>query len=104
MSKETRPKVPRVSKAELLRAFEAMCRKIGVESAGFDPKAITAPIDGSKHDGVTRWAISYNKRFGYMIVSGAYGCGCPLSRFNGYVKNRWDLLMLIEAVTHAPHY
>jgi hypothetical protein len=74
---------------------------MGVESAGFDPKAITAPIDGPRHDGKTRWAMKYTKGCGWMVVCGTGGCGAPLSRWNGYMQTRWNFLMMIEAVDNV---
>jgi len=74
---------------------------MGVRSKGFNPEEITAPIDGDKHDGTIQWAMKKTKGFGWMVVSGWKGCGCPLSRFNGYIKGRWNFLMMIEAVGHA---
>lgn len=94
-------KIPKVSKKELLQSFERMCKVFGVVSAGFDRQAITAPIDGDKYDGKIRWAMNYEKRFGWMVVCGAGGCGACLSRYNGYMQTRWNFLMMIEAVTNA---
>lgn len=94
-------RVPRVKKEELLFAFETMCRQLGKVSKGFDAESITAPCDGDKYDGTDQWAMKYTKRCGWMIVCGKGGCGCALSRFNGYVQTRWNFLMLIEAVTHT---
>ncbi len=87
-----------MSDDELLRAFDKMCKRLGKVSRGFEPNKITAPIDGDKYDGTSQWAISYTTGFGYMIVCGAGGCGCALGRSGGYIKKRWNLLMLIEAV------
>lgn len=91
----------KVSDQELLSAFETMCNKLGKVSRGFDADSITAPIDGPKHDGTSQWAMQHTKGFGWMIVSGKGGCGAALSRASGYVKKKWDFLMLIEAVTWA---
>ena len=91
----------KVSDQELLSAFERMCRALGKVSRGFDADAITAPIDGPKHDGTSQWAMKHTKGFGWMVVCGAGGCGAALSRGCGYVKKKWDFLMLIEAVTWA---
>lgn len=85
-----------VSRKQILSAFEALCRLYEVESAGFDPDKITAPIDGDKYDGKTRWAISYKPRLGWMIVCGWKGSGVRFGRWNGYMKKRWDFLMLLE--------
>lgn len=90
-----------VTDDDLLRAFDRLCEKYGVVSRGFKPEEITAPIDGSKHDGTKQWAMKHRKNFGWMIVSGWKGCGCVVTRANGYVKNRWDFLMLIEALYYA---
>lgn len=94
-------KSPKVSKKQLLEAFENLCKQYGVVSAGFDQDAITAPIDGPKFDGKTRWAMKYKPGYGWMIKVGWKGTAVKFVRFNGYIKNRWDFLMLIEALTHA---
>jgi len=94
-------KAPKVSDKELLDAFGRLCKKIGVVSRGFDVAAITAPCDGAKHDGTTQWAMKKTKGLGWMVVCGKGGCGCALSRWNGYIKGRWNFLMMIEAVTWA---
>ena len=91
----------KVSDQELLAAFERMCRALGKVSRGFDVDAITAPIDGPRHDGTTQWAMKRVEGFGWMVVCGAGGCGAALSRGAGYVKKKWDFLMLIEAVAQA---
>lgn len=93
--------VPRVTKDELLQAFADMCRRLGKISRGFDVEAITAPCDGPQYGGTPQWAMKYQKRCGWMIVSGKGGCGAALSRWNGYVQTRWNFLMLIEAVSHS---
>ena len=90
--------MPKTSDEDLLRAFDRMCRRLGKVSRGFDAGAITAPLDGAKHDGTTQWAMKHTKGFGWMIVCGSGGCGAALSGAGGYVKKRHDLLMLIEAV------
>jgi len=95
-----RVNVPKVTKAALLQAFEILCDKLGVKSRGFDVEAITAPCDGPAYDGTKQWAMKYTKGCGWMIVCAKGGCGCALSRWNGYVQTRWNFLMLIEAVTH----
>lgn len=86
-----------VSKRELLYTFERLCRHLGVISRGFDPDSITAPIDGQRHDGTIQWAMKHTKS-GWRIVSGWKGCGVPLVRWNGYIKGRWNFLMMMEAV------
>lgn len=91
----------RVSEQELLSAFERMCRQLGVMSRGFDADAITAPIDGPKYDGIEQWAMRHTEGLGWMVVCGAGGCGAALSRGNGYVKKKWNFLMLIEAVART---
>ena len=78
-----------------------MCNALGVVSAGFDVDAITAPIDGPRHDGKTRWAMKHTKRCGWMVVCGAGGCGAVLSRWNGYMQTRWNFMMMIEAVAQV---
>lgn len=91
---------PRVTDKQLLDAFASMCNKLGIVSRGFDVKAITAPIDGDKHDGTKQWAMN-KAECGWMVVCGKGGCGAALSRWNGYVRTRWDFLMLLEAVSWA---
>ena len=87
----------RVSRKQLLKAFERVCRAFNVVSRGFEPKAITAPCDGDKHDGTTQWAMKKSER-GWMVVGGWRGCSIPLTRYNGRVKGRWNFLMLLEAI------
>ena len=94
-------KTPKVSKKELLRAFERLCKEMGVVSKGFDHKGITAPCDGDKYDGQPQWAMKKVRGLGWMVVSGWKGIGCPLTRFNGYIKGRWNFLMMMEAVSVA---
>jgi hypothetical protein len=91
---------PKVKKRELLSAFELLCKKMGVVSKGFHPESITAPIDGEKYDGTKQWAMKKTS-FGWMVVCGKGGMGAVLSRWNGYIKGRWNFLMMIEAVTWA---
>jgi len=95
-------RAPRVSDADLLNTFESVCHLAGVVSRGFDREAITAPIDGDVYDGTTQWAMHYEKSMGWMVVSGWKGCGAALSRWNGYVRTRWDFLMLLEALSARP--
>jgi hypothetical protein len=90
----------KVNKSELLSAFARLCKVFQVESAGFDPQAIGAPID-PKWDGVERWAMSYRKGCGWMIVSGYKGCGATFARWNGYIKGRWNFLIYIEGLTES---
>jgi hypothetical protein len=90
-----------VSKTQLLSAFERLCRTYGVVSAGFNPTDITAPIDGDKYDGKTRWAMKHVPEQGYMIVCGKAGCGAVFVRWNGYIRKKWDFLMLLEALVDA---
>lgn len=82
-------KPPKVSRQELLDTFDRMCKALGKSSKGFEPGKIT---------GKDQWAMQYRKDCGWMIVCGLGGCGAALSRWNGYVQNRWDLMMLMEAV------
>ena len=89
------------SKKELLEAFEYLCETRKVVSRGFDLGAITAPIDGPKYDGTKQWAMKHKKGCGWAIVSGWQGVGMKFVRWNGYIKNRWDFLMLIEALSYS---
>jgi len=93
-------KTLRVSDEDLLKTFERMCTSLGVLSRGFHPEDITAPIDGARYDGTKQWAIHHNQK-GWMVVCGSGGCGAALSRWNGYVRERWDFLLLLEAVEIA---
>lgn len=86
--------IPKVKKSQLLESFNRLCEAYGVESAGFDPNKIASPFDG-------HWAMSYTKNLGWMIVCGMGGCGAKFTRFNGYIKNRWDFLMFIEGIFWA---
>ncbi len=95
---------PKITKKELLNAFECLCRLYGVKSKGFYPESITAPIDGPKYDGTEQWAMKHVKGLGWMIVLGSRGCGCAFVRYNGYIKGRWNFLMLIEALIHSFDY
>ncbi len=70
------PKLNKQVRDELLDAFEQLCKKFGVKSMGFDYNAITA---------TKQWALSYTEGLGWMIVCGLGGCGCALSRWNGYI-------------------
>ena len=89
-------KTPKVSDKQLLHAFERLCAHFNVLSRGFSPKDITAPIDGEKYDGIPQWAMHHLKGFGWMIICGAGGCGAVFSRYNGYIKGRWNFLMAME--------
>ena len=102
-NKRNKGRVPKVSDKQLLDAFNEVCRTVGVVSRGFDYEAITAPIDGAKHDGTFQWAMRHRDGLGWMVVSGWRGCGCALSRWNGYVRTRWDFLLLLEAVAIGIH-
>jgi hypothetical protein len=84
--------VPSVKKAQLLQAFERMCKALGKTSRGFDVEAI---------DAQDQWAMKYTPKCGWMIVCGLGGCGVPLGRWNAYVQTRWNFLMLLEAVETA---
>jgi hypothetical protein len=90
-----------VTKKELLRVFESLCSRMGKTSAGFDASAITAPIDGPKHDGKSRWAMKHTKGLGWMVVRGTGGCGAALSRWDGYMRTRRSFLLMMEAVIWA---
>lgn len=91
--------IPQVTDKDLLLAFKELCSKMNVVSKGFNPENITAPIDGGGYDGQKQWAMKKVKGFGWMVVSGWKGSGSPLTRWNGYIKGRWNFLMMIEAVT-----
>ncbi len=93
-------KPPKVSKKELLRAFERLCSSFDVVSRGFEPEKITAPIDGALYDGTTQWAMQHTEH-GWMIVCGWHGTGAVFTRWNGYIRKRWDFLMAIEMIENA---
>ncbi len=84
-------KTPKVKKAELLRAFERVCKLIGKKSNGFDANI-------NLDNGRNQWAMLYRKKCGWMVVCGSGGCGAALSRWNGYLPTRWSFLMMLEAV------
>ena len=87
--------VPRVTKAQLLQAFERTCHVLGKTSRGFDIGAI---------DGGGQWAMQYRPKKGWMVVCGRGGCGAPtITRWNGYMQTRWNFMMMFEAVTRAFH-
>ncbi len=90
----------RTKKGDLLRAFNHLCDVYEVTSAGFDREKITAPIDGEAYDGKKRWAMHRTPGLGWMVVCGKGGCGVVFTRACGYVKKRWDFLMLMEALSH----
>lgn len=91
----------KVKKKELLATFERLCKQMGVVSKGFSPESITAPIDGDKHDGIQQWAMQKHKGLGWIIVCGWKGTAIALTRWNGYIKGRWNFLMMMEAVIQA---
>jgi hypothetical protein len=80
-------KTPRVTRAELVDALDRLCDAVGTVSRGFNVEAI---------DGPDQWALRYCRGYGWMVVCGLGGCGCALSRANGFVRNRWSLLMALE--------
>ncbi len=84
----SKPEPPEVSREDLARAFERMCKTLGKTSRAFDVNAI---------DGPHQWAMM-NRDGLWMIVSGLGGCGAAVSRRNGYVQGDWNFLMLIEAI------
>jgi len=94
-------RAPRVTNNQLLDAFEDLCRVMGTTNRGFDYKAITAPISGAAYDGTEQWAMMYRDGMGWMVVGGIGGCGAALSRWNGYMRTRWDFMMMLEAVVWA---
>lgn len=94
-------KPKKVKKKELLAAFERLCLHYGVKSRGFDTMAITYPAMGEQHDPTPQWAMKHAKGFGWMIVSGAGGCGCQFTRAGGYIRSRREFLLFIEGLTWA---
>jgi hypothetical protein len=79
--------MPKVSKKELRVALDRLCQELGTTSRGFDVGAINGP---------DQWALKYTPGCGWMVVCGLGGCGAALSRWNGYIRYRWNLLMALE--------
>ena len=102
VEKKRRNGPPRVSDKKILHAFESLCEAFGVVSRGFQPGKITAPIDGPLYEGKPQWAINHSKD-GWMVVGGKGGCGVQFVRWDGYIRTRWDFLMLLEALTHTAY-
>ena len=84
--------LPKVTKQELEFALDRLCRAMGTTSRGFNVDAI---------DGMDQWALMYKPGAGWMVVSGLGGCGAALSRWNGYIRYRWNLLMALEMAESA---
>ena len=84
--------LPKVTRKQLEVALQNLCRAMGTTSRGFDVDAI---------DGGNQWALEYTKGCGWMVVSGLGGVGAALSRWNGYIRNRWNLLMALEMALHV---
>lgn len=78
---------PKVTKEELLDAFERLCAQMGVICRGFDRNLI---------DGGDQWALFHRRGYGWMVVCGLGGCGVALGRFNNYIPTRWSMLMALE--------
>lgn len=81
------PEYEAQNQVDLLSAFNRFCALRGKTSHGFDVGAITA---------VNQWALKYVPRCGWMIVSGLGGCGAAMTRFNGYIKDTWSMLIAVE--------
>ena len=79
--------LPKVTKKELASALQRLCQEVGATSRGFNVEAI---------DGRDQWALKYTKGYGWMVVCGLGGCGAAISRWNGYIRYRWNLLMALE--------
>ena len=80
-------KLPKVSKDDLKFALERLCKAVGTTSRGFDVGAINGP---------DQWALHHRPGAGWMVVCGLGGCGAALSRWNGYIRYRWNVLMALE--------
>lgn len=95
----TQSKLPKVTKAQLVDALNRLCEAVGTTSRGLNVGAI---------DGPDQWALKHTPKFGWMVVCGLGGCGAALSRWNGYIRYRWNVLMALEmswhiAVRKKPH-
>lgn len=84
-------KLPKVTKKELVDALDRLCAAVGTTSRGTNVDAI---------DGPSQWALAYRPGAGWMVVSGLGGCGAALSRWNGYIRYRWNVLMALEMARH----
>jgi len=80
-------KLPKVTKKQLANALQRLCNAVGTTSRGFDVNAI---------DGGDQWALKHNPGAGWMVVCGLGGCGAALTRWNGYIRYRWNMLMALE--------
>ena len=80
-------KLPKVTKEQLVTALDDLCRVVGTTSRGLNVDAI---------DGPDQWALAHRPGTGWMVVSGLGGCGAALSRWNGYIRYRWNVLMALE--------
>jgi hypothetical protein len=76
---------------DLLAAFERLCERMGKTCRGFDADAI---------DDFHQWALKYRPGGGWMIVCGRGGVGCALTRYNGYIKSTWEMLIAVEMLEH----
>jgi hypothetical protein len=80
-------KLPRVTRKQLTDALSRLCQLVGTTSRGLDVEAI---------DGPDQWALRHTPGLGWMVVCGLGGCGAALSRWNGYIRYRWNMLMALE--------
>lgn len=80
-------KTPKVTKKQLLDAFQRLCTEMNVTCRGFDPDAI---------NGRDQWALIHKRGCGWMVVCGLGGCGVALGRWNNYLPTRWSMLMALE--------
>ena len=80
-------KLPKVTKEGLVDALNRLCEAVGTTSRGLDVSAI---------NGKDQWALKYTPGVGWMVVCGLGGCGAALSRWNGYMRYRWNVLMALE--------
>lgn len=80
-------KLPKVTKDELVAALDRLCAAVGTTSRGLNVDAINGP---------NQWALSHLPGAGWMVVCGLGGCGAALSRWNGYIRYRWNVLMALE--------
>ena len=76
----------------LLRAFEGVCKVLSKECLGFHVREI------SKEN---QWALKYTLGQGWMVVCGLGGVGAAMTRYNGYVKDTWSMMIALEMVSLA---
>lgn len=86
------PKMSKERREDLLRAFRELCNALGKECKEFNYNDITKS---------GQWALAYRKNCGWLIVCGLGGCGCALTRFNGYIKGTWNMMIAMEMTTMA---